>query len=305
MTSPHFEKNKAFYEFLETQLQLFKGHLLVTKASKDEEAIHQMRVAIKRIRTIQKLKKNISITVEIPQTVNDAIKTIFHSAGKLRDLQIHLNLLHHFQKEIKTSFNEFNDYLTHLATELNELIDQTIHKINFSGIDELPLLPDKGYENDIEKECIDFVERKIKKINELILLILNEEEVHELRKQIKQLFFILQFLSEQMPDNLFFGYEMKNLKRLTDAIGNWNDRDFFGKRMDKFLLQQQAGFVENSPEYVILKYLNEHQKRTFLEGIDVDIYLEMINLQDILRKRNQPQPAAIGSLNAGYDNAKS
>ena len=303
MISPHFEKNKAFYEFLETQFQLFKGNLMVTKASKDEEAIHQMRVAIKRIKTIQKLKKNISVSVEIPQYVNDAIKTAFRSAGKLRDLQIHMNLLHHFQKEIKTAFREFDEHLKNVATELNQLIDSTIHHIDFSGNDELPLLPDKGYENDIIKECIDFVERKIIKIHQLILLIQNEEKVHELRKQIKQLFFILQFLSEQIPDNLFYGYEMKPLKRLTDAIGNWNDLDFFGQRLERFIQQQQTGFAGKFPEYMILKYFTEHEKQKYLEDIDVDIYLEMINLQDILKKRNPSPPATLNNQNIVLEKA--
>jgi len=283
MTLRHNEKNKTFYEFLETQLQLFKGHLMVTKASKDEEAIHQMRVAIKRIRTIQKLKKKIDFPVRIPDTINEAIKVVFQTTGRLRDLQIQTGLLLHYQKEIKSPFKELENYLTQLGNELDELISKTTREIDLSAVEELPGLPESDYQIDIEKESLTFLDKKMSKINHLIILISNEEQVHELRKQVKQLFFILQFLSEKMSDSLLFGYDLKALKRLSDALGFWNDRDFFRQMVLKFVSFQHADFLENNPEYLILLYLIEHEKRRFLHNLDIELYLEMIMLKSLLQ----------------------
>jgi len=288
MNSFYLDKNKAFYDFLETQLQLFKGHFMVTRASKDEEAIHQMRVAIKRIRTIQKFKKNIDFPLEIPVSLNETIKTIFTTAGKLRDLQIETTMLKQYKKELKSPFSELENHLTENNVMLNESLDSTLREIDLSQIDTLTgqqgQMNETGYQTDIEKECLGFVTRKIEKINPLLNLLSNEGKVHELRKQVKQLFFILQFLSEQFEGNIFFGYDLKNLKKLADTIGFWNDQDFFGQMVVKFISSKEEGFVENHPEYLILIYVIENEKQKLLFDIDLELYLEIINLSVKLDK---------------------
>ncbi len=54
MESGNPKKSLVIYLFLEVQLQLFKEYLFATHTTRDAEAIHQIRVAIKRIRTIRK-----------------------------------------------------------------------------------------------------------------------------------------------------------------------------------------------------------------------------------------------------------
>jgi CHAD domain-containing protein len=289
MTTAETHKNLSLNQFLETQLQLFKGHFLVTQATMDEEAIHQMRLAIKRIRTIQKLKKHI----HFPTSLNDEdliiIKTIFSASGNLRDLQVQLGLLGQYSTEMKFSFTLFMNYFAEKEKCFIDLLDKTIHEINFDRFANVHTSPEENYTiseiKDIETESIDFVKYKIKKISDLLLLPQNTENVHELRKQVKQLFFVLQFMKDYFPGNYLGNYDYQAINDAGDRLGKWHDREVLKARVFEYILTMEEIFIEENPEYQILLYVLEDEKRKILNGLDVKLYVEMIKLRYLLGER--------------------
>lgn len=280
--------NLAIYHFLETQLQLFKGHFLITQASMDEEAIHQMRVAIKRIRTIQKLKKHIQFPSIIDSDQYKTIKTIFAHSGNLRDLQIQQNLLNKYSNALRFGFFELADHLNTREKELTEKLNQTIRETDFSKFLEIPepaeSMEEVSDKSDLETESLDFLHKKINNIHKLIFTLDQDVYVHDLRKQIKQLFFILQFLKNHFPESVVSTYNIKTLKNIGEKIGDWNDRDVFKVMLEKFIAAKDKDFLLNHAEYRILQYVIDDEKRKFMEEIDVEIYLELMIQKAILEE---------------------
>lgn len=288
--------NLAIYHFLETQLQLFKGHFLITQASMDEEAIHQMRVAIKRIRTIQKLKKHINFPSIIDQDQYKTIKTIFADSGKLRDLQIQQSLLNNFSTKLKFGFFDLSDHLNQRQATLTTTLNQTITETDFSRFLEIPE-PEESLEeiddkSDLENQSLDFLKKKIDNIQKLIFTLDQDEHVHDLRKQVKQLFFILQFLKNHFPESNVSGYSLKSLKVVGEKIGDWNDRDVFDVMLSKFIAEKEEGFLLENAEYRILQYVLHDEKLKFLDGIDVDLYLEIMQLRNAIEGGREIAPPA-------------
>ncbi|MFP4470552.1 MAG: CHAD domain-containing protein [Bacteroidales bacterium] len=283
MESNNNGKNKAIYHFLETQLQLFKGHFLVTQASMDEDAIHQMRVAIKRIRTIQKLKKHINFPTIIDEQQYAAIRQIFSVSGMLRDLQIQTGLLKNYRKELKFSFDDLQDHLNQKEHQLVDQLNRTIQEIDFERFNELPdpeaSINDLDKKADLEKQSLDFLKKKIGNIRRLILLLDREEFVHDLRKQVKQLFFILQFLSTNFPESHFGDYRLKPLKDAGESLGDWNDRDVFLNMLNAFLEEKVGDYLFENAEYQILQYVLTDEKQKLLHDLDLKIYMELIDLR--------------------------
>lgn len=281
-------QNLAIYNFLETQLQLFKGHFLITQASMDEEAIHQMRVAIKRIRTIQKLKKHINFPTIIDEGQYKSIKTIFADSGKLRDLQIQQTLLNNFSKSLKFSFFELTTFLNNREKKLTEELNQTISQTDFSKFLDIPepteSMEELSDKSNLETESLDFLKKKIANIYKLIFTLDEDEHVHDLRKQVKQLFFILQFLKNHFPESVVSGHSLKTLKIVGEKIGDWNDRDVFNVMLTNFITDKNEDFLLQNPEYRILQYVLQDEKTRFLKGIDVELYLELMMLKTILEE---------------------
>ncbi len=275
--------NHAIYHFLETQLQLFKGHFLVTRASMDEDAIHQMRVAIKRIRTIQKLKKHINFPTIIDDEQYGAIRRIFQVSGMLRDLQIQQELLKRFRKELKFDFADLTRHLSGQEAILTTRLNETIREIDFSQFSALPdpvaTLGDLDEKADLERQSLDFLKKKISKIQRLILLLDREEQVHDLRKQVKQLFFILQFLETHFPESPLGDYRLKALKDIGEHLGDWNDRDVFERMLGDFLDEKPGSYLFENAEYQIMIYVLADEKRNLLNGLDLNIFIELIELK--------------------------
>jgi len=286
MESTNINKNLAVYRFLETQFQVFKGYFIVTRAIQDEEAIHQMRVAIKRIRSIQKLKKHLNF----PSLLNDEqyndIKALFAISGQMRDLQVQQKLLRKFTKELEFEFVELKEYLIELEVTLGEQFHQSLLSFNlkqFEGVGNGSELPDFAEDNiDLEKESFVFLHKKLDKIHHLIQSMDQSEFVHDLRKQVKHLFFILHFFSSYFPERKIGAYDTIALKGVGEKLGNWNDREVFMRRVEEFVGSSEEKYLESHPEYSqLMEYLKE-KKQEYLQGIDVDLSQELDNIKALL-----------------------
>jgi len=276
-------KNLAVYQFLETQLEVFKGYFIVTRAIQDEEAIHQMRVAIKRIRSIRKLKKHINFPSLLSVDQYSEIKALFALSGQMRDLHVQQKLLKKISKELEIEFTDFTNYLIELETQLSQQLQQSLQSFNLEQLDELgdgSVLPDLPKDNiDLEKESFSFLSNKLEKINHLIQTIYQDEFVHDLRKQVKQLFFILNFFSTYFPEREIGSYDTKELKGVGEKLGAWNDREVIKSSVEEFIVSREDNYLEAHPEYARLLEFIKEEKQKYLEGLDVVLKHELENIK--------------------------
>jgi len=307
MTTAVTPDKLSLNQFLETQLQLFKGHFLVTQATMDEEAIHQMRLSIKRIRTIQKLKKHI----HFPTSLNDEylviIKTIFSASGNLRDLQVQFGLLGQYSAEMKFSFTLFMNYFAEKEKCHIDLLDKIIHEINFDQFANVHTSPQEygtSEISEIETESISFVKYKIGKINELLYLPQKSENVHELRKQVKQLFFVMQFMKDYFPDSKLGNYNYQAINEAGDSLGKWHDCEVLKARVLEYIQSMGGNFIEENPEYQILLFVLEDEKRKILRGLDLKLYVEMIRLRYLSGER-APEKLLVETDEIKFETVKS
>jgi CHAD domain-containing protein len=277
----------AIYQFLDEQMLLFRDLLLQIDASMEEETIHRLRVSVKKIRTIQKLKKYINFPKIIDKRQYKAIREIFALSGQMRDLQIQQNLLRGYTKSLKFSFPELSQHLTQkeqlFADDLHQKITQMVVE-DFGELLQTAAIEGENQLPDIQKESISFLELKINTINKLLFTLDRDDYVHDLRKELKQLFFVLQFLKQHFPDNHLSDLKLKNLRKITERIGHWNDRDVFVNMLHEFIEGHSEDFLIDNPEHTVLQYALKNEKSRFLQGIAVNTYLELINLKVFLQK---------------------
>lgn len=275
--------NISLYEFLDGQIEQFKRNFLVTCATMDQEAIHQMRVAVKRINTIYKLKKHIDFPLSINKKLFEVISTIYGISGKLRDVQLQHTLLYHYRKELRFGFTGLQDFLNETETQQEALLVKIVGEIDPDSLSESPQnagLPEQlQILAGLEGESQSFIMKKIEKIEKLMLLLQNEDFVHDLRKQVKQLFFVLQFLRNYFPQSTFGNYEIKPWQLIGDKLGKWNDLTMFIQRINKFIALQEEHFIENNSEYYFLLKNVQADKLALLKGVDLMLYMEAINLK--------------------------
>lgn len=281
------ENNTSLYDFLDRQIAMFKGYFLVTRASLDKESIHQMRVAVKRINTLYKLKKHIRFPVTIPEELFEIIKRIYGASGRLRDLHIQKRLLAEYRKKLDNDFPELKKYLAKTEKSLKQDLYQITENINPDLLNDAaaasrPPADINGLAG-LEDESTAFLNKKVGKVNKLLLRINDENHVHDLRKQIKQMYFVLQFLGDHFPKSKYAGFRLKPMRQITDRLGRWNDLTMFTMRIGDFI--RTTGDEYNTGYYLLCKSI-EAEKKEMLTDIDARIYLQLLLLQKLQNGSN-------------------
>lgn len=279
-----------YLNFLDQQVRIFRDHYQATRATMDQEAIHQMRVVVKKINAIHKLKKHIQFPVTLRDEFFDIIRDIYSASGKLRDVQLQHTLLYTYRKKLRFEFWELQQYINAVENQFEDQLKEAVVHIDPSAIEEAGQTSGNSKEQDsevdLENDSLQFILKKIEKISKLLLVIDNEEFVHDLRKQVKQLFFALQFLGQYFPANIFAGHDLQTMRLIGEKLGKWNDLTMFTQRIEEFLASHTADFTEEFPEYYLLLRFIREDKRMLLYDIDVDIYLELLHLRAAIRTEN-------------------
>jgi len=286
MPTDEKQEHLSINQFLEAQLQVFSGHFQITQDSNDQEAIHKMRLALKRIRTIHKLKKYIHLKTFLTDEVFIELKSVFAASGKLRDIQVQQDLLTAYSSDMNCPFFALSDFFIEKEKCAVEFFNKTIGDINFDADITLQTENDeKGSQSDntdVVTEILDYIKYKIRVIQKLLFGTDDEEKVHEIRKHVKQLFYVLQFLKDYFPGSLLDDYDLEGIVAIGDHLGSWHDRQVLKDQVVEFLNENGDDFIAGNIEYQILLFVLEDEKLKILKGLDVKLFLEIINLRVLL-----------------------
>lgn len=286
MPTDEKQEHHSINQFLETQIALFREHFLLTQQSNDEEAIHKMRLAIKRIRTIHKLKKHLHFQTILTEEFYLVLKSIFSASGKLRDIQVHQGLLAKYADKLKFPFSGLTDFFIQNEKNTIDSLNQSISGITFEPDAQLQtdsIEKELQPENcNIETEIIDYIKFKISFIQNLLFGNHDEVKIHEIRKQVKQLYYVLQFIKDYCEGSCLAGYDLGAIDDLGNNLGSWHDRVVLKDRITEFAAANGDDFMDENVEYQILLYVLADEKQKILKKLNVNLYLEMINLRVLL-----------------------
>lgn len=268
-------------------LEMFRQHYTLARQHLEEENIHQMRVVVKKLKAIRNLRKHLDLAGNEDsheKSLMNQIRDIYSLTGKLRDFHIQQNLLRFFKKRLQTTFSEFQQYLSDLETKTEEDIAKQLKDTEFSISLSDSESPGQSIAPSGEvslKRSFGFITKKLNRIESMLIDEMLVSRLHELRKQIKQLFFVLQFISGQFQEVLE-GYDLKPLRRIGETLGQWNDLKVFRGQLEKFLNDQPEGFLLGHPEYRILLLEVDHQLHKLVKDIDAEVYLEVLRLRKLI-----------------------
>lgn len=223
--------------------------------------IHNIRVNIKKLRALYKLLERLSGKMFSEKQHAILFKKIFRETGKLRDIQIKTKILDNYKsaESVKKLFGYIDASKEQALKSIrNSLADFNFQKYSESEnlvkelITELPSA-------EIENECVKFIIRSAKKIKRQLESEKSTEQIHEIRKLLKEL--------HAASDILFLIKESKALKNFLKLVKNTEEN--LGKWHDNIIL-----LVSLSEFFNNLKKYNESPVK------------ELINLENELKHQN-------------------
>ncbi len=245
---PTWDAELAAQEVLRACFDQIAANIIAVLELDDPEGVHQLRVGLRGLRSSLSVFRSVLTSPELSR-LGDEARWLGREIGRLRDLDVVGNDIVRPEAEAypdETSLAELKDVLTELALHERARVRGllTEQRVQAFLLDLSQFVETRGWQSSDEPERTPGptpsagelaraalsrrwrnVRRRAKRIDAL-----DEEQRHELRKQLKKMRYAAEFLSSLFPGKKVKPF-IKRLKRLQNVFGDLNDvaitRDIF------------------------------------------------------------------------------
>ena len=183
----------------------------------DEDCIHDVRVAFKKLRAFIRLQKIAGGNKDLH--VPRKLKKFYKRAGSLRDRQLYFNSFDH-QAEKKIFNTTSLKYLSEEIRIRQRIIDRHLDRLSFDLLNENILSHlSKKISN---KKLARYFKQQQQRFNKISRHPGSDEEIHDIRKCLKDLLYNAKALEDSEITEAIIRRE-DDYKKLIDMIGEYND----------------------------------------------------------------------------------
>jgi len=209
-------------------------------AHADPEAIHQLRLSIKKLRTFHILAKQFGYLDQEPAYLTIKVKKLFKIAGAIRDTQVQKDLLKTYEEESGVLSPEFSGWLCKREAkhflQLHLSLPKEIknNQNPFLSPEVISIFIKVGDEA-ILKTSVAVIDHQYFKIRDLLASKLSDDDLHYVRKLAKQLRYLQTMVKHSFPDFQYEKISVVGLKEIETATGNWHDNLIRIELLKKFM----------------------------------------------------------------------
>jgi CHAD domain-containing protein len=190
-----------------------------------KEDIHQLRVSLKKIRSVFLLVEFLKPKKFSTKKNYTKVRPIFKSAGKIREIQINNQVLEKYPVKKATlkayrGYNKKTNFKNklELAKLLTKKKKSSLARVNFQVFSILHSSKDEK----IKKKVKRFVNRKLIDVSSIFYRSFSENDLHEIRILVKQAYAIA-LISKNLKYKIISVDQLKLFKGIEENIGNWHD----------------------------------------------------------------------------------
>ena len=230
------------------QEKVFNDNLILSRKRPTKISIHDLRVAVKKMRSYLRLKQQ--LTGEEWKESFSKISALFKSFGRLRDYDISLTLIRKLERKELLSFIFFKEYLSVNRSLTRKWAKQDAIKFDEHEPDvfteQFKLIT--GSNSDISEKIIQLSALKIKKAKNLAKHF--QKNAHEIRKQLKDLYYWLKICPKDLVESFI---NMKVLDRVLNYLGSYQDHFILKQKIKQYI----KDLPKKNEEKKMLKYLDK------------------------------------------------
>lgn len=235
------------------QQKVFLQNLEKLTKKQETIAIHDLRVAVKKLRCYLKLLTLLLIKIDSKQGF-EKTEQLFSVLGKHRDIEMGLMLLQAFEKENKITYTAFRFHLKFAWQRTEAWVQNALSKYDEKELTGLALQLEQQLKETNKEKLMDsagiILNKEIKKLKRLTKHLASQP--HEVRKMLKNIFYWISIY----PQNILTdSSHVKKLKKPLDLLGDWQDHEVLHRKIKHF----RKDFVPASKEeYLLLKELEKN-----------------------------------------------
>jgi CHAD domain-containing protein len=233
-------------KYFQINADIFVSNYSIVRKSADMEALHEMRVSLKRISTLVRMlnyrnKANFRLRVSYRP-----LRQLFKLVGPLRDFQVQLLLLDELKLNIKiddeilVKFTAKKNYYEKRFLTKKQLFEILIFKRNFRIIE--------FYLKHIDAEVIEFQMKEYQNNRKVMLGVYSNKgnvkfNLHSARRMIKDMAYLIEMSN---PDIFTENLKYKEYKEIGHYLGNLHDNIVMLGFLKKIMQQDKRKNSENT-----------------------------------------------------------
>jgi len=243
--------------------KVFNNNLAVLKQHPRKKAVHDLRVAVKKIRAALKLYLLIS-EKPWPEDPLKETEQLFSILGKQRDIEICLEIIDASEKETVKKYPELKYYFRTVLSVAHKWSKKAALQYHRKELNEIALLLKT------ETQVIEPEKLKLKIAGIIHTHLVNSrnyfKKPHRLRQCLKEIYYWIKMI----PESLLFPFEYeKELHDVLDDFGNWQNLSVFEIKLRHF---RKDYLPKTFPEYDSIKMLesgvNEKKEKLLNEALN-------------------------------------
>jgi len=211
-------------EYYRKHRKIIEENIELSRDPGDVEAIHNLRLSIKRMRVVAMLAEILSRgKFNRKQQLKD-IRKMFRRAGRLRDVQVALQLLKEYEDD---GLQSVTDHL-----KVRELKNRRRYEYVLSGFDPAIL---NRFEDSLSETLAGIGEKEMKHAGYKLLSDLEfdihsiyhgsreEKRLHRIRRRLKDINYLNNIFNESLPLTDHLSISADKLREISELAGTWHD----------------------------------------------------------------------------------
>jgi len=263
-------KRESLENFYRNQVRQFRDTINQIQVSPAREAIHKIRLNVKRIRAI----KDVFCFIDSSRFFNEDLKSltpIYKKIGEIREIQVTKGLIREIIQDYGLQFDELIIFFNLLEKEKTTRLQSVNFQSNeFNELDSffrkiqetLRQISDQQLTSILTN---DFIQSRLNLFQELTQELENEENWHTVRTHIKRLFFLLEFLKKEPVNSLVIKNQRKLVRKIEAELGRWHDRIIMLNLIGEFLKKEKHIHLAGNCNLFLIQKVLFREKRLFLE----------------------------------------
>ncbi len=240
-------------KYLARYLENFRKNLDTARTQYDPEAIHEYRVAVKRIRAITSA---VNQSLEEPLFPDDLIaplRMMFKAGGTIRDHQVQLVLVEELEENSGKLFPLIREYYRiKIENQRNRFFNESVD-FEYPVIDEIRLHFDESLETlnpqDFEALLYLWLKVAMDRLKRNRYDLENPVKLHRFRTRYKQVGYVAEMLYQSEFDFRISKSAYTRMKDFGQELGNWHDHyQLWSKTAVIFQESREVGLAEEAFE---------------------------------------------------------
>jgi CHAD domain-containing protein len=225
--------------YFEHQVDKIDRNYVRAVLKQEGEAVHDLRVAIKRLRTLRRLLRENQLLKPSARNFIRDLRKIYRPLGRLRDLQVRRELLDHYKFAGGDLFSPVFENLENGCRRSRLKLRSTFRHFPYTAF--YRFKHSRPYRNGGPDSRIDHRAFLIRRLRSILFHLGMEDRFahyHEIRKKLKEIDYLLEMQGLNFLQFDGLRCELTVLKQLEDLIGGWRDRVMLLHELHPLVLAQ-------------------------------------------------------------------